>query len=346
MAINSVGYPGSVDSIQWAKLADELGQRYGVADYNDWRVSPVVGPDRTVAIAAGTGFGRGILDVNTAPVNIQLAAGTGAAGTLRFDLIVARRTWGATNATTFQAITGTSTPVVPAGRLSGPGDVDDQPIALVRITTGSTVPIIELDMRTWPSKISTATDTRALVDAVYGDQAIIGTTRYRRGFDSSNNPAWITDEQPWSSWSPTWSFAYTAGFVGNGILRGRYRLLGSNTCAIELELTFGSTTNGGVGEWAFGYPPNIRPSTTTAEHWIGAKVYVPRAGGQLPASAWLRQDRIYVYSGYSAGDSRQSTVRNATGPNPDLGTSIPHADNDFAWAVGANLMVNGVFETA
>lgn len=188
MSIVSIGYPGTIDAVEWASLAEELGAAYGVIGPDDWKVTVIVGPDRTVAVAPGTGFGRGIMDTNSAAVNLQHASvGSG----VRYDMICAHRNW-STPATTFTIVEGTSSPVIPSARDASPGTVDDQPLALVKITSGSTVPVIEADLRTWPSKVVAVNDLRALVDPKLGDEAVLESTgvRYRRVLDSVGSPVW------------------------------------------------------------------------------------------------------------------------------------------------------------
>lgn len=197
MAISSsIGYPGTVDAVQWASLTEELGAAYSVVSKDDWKVTVVTGPDRTVSVASGTGFGRGVMDVNSAPVNLQHASVS--SGT-RYDLVCAHRNW-STPATTFTIVQGTSAAVIPAARAVSPGALDDQPLALVRITSGSTIPVIEADLRTWPSKIITVNDLRALVDPRLGDEAVLSTTkvRYRRILDVGGNPIWAVSSDVFS----------------------------------------------------------------------------------------------------------------------------------------------------
>lgn len=186
MAINSYGYPGTINSIQWSKMSEELGGAYSVADTNDLAGSIVVGPDRTISIAAGTAFGRGVMDVVTAAVQVQLD--TVATGS-RWDLVALRRNW-TTNATTIVKVNGGGTATIPSGRLSGPGVQDDQPLLLVQITAGNTTPTAILDLRTWGSKLITAKSLIGIVDARYGDEAEVDGIRYSRTVDGTGAGIW------------------------------------------------------------------------------------------------------------------------------------------------------------
>lgn len=198
--VTSYGYSpgggdGSIDATHWAQIQEELGEAYGVSGAADWKVTTVSGVDRTVRVAAGSGFGRGVYDVvagDTAPT-VQLDVVSSGS---RFDLVVARRTWGVTPATTFTKVPGTGSQSIPSGRLTGPGIVDDQPLALVQVTAGSSNAVVVKDLRTWASKVITAADLMALVDAKYGDEAVVGDTRYRYVLDASGSLRWTPVPAP------------------------------------------------------------------------------------------------------------------------------------------------------
>lgn len=148
MAIISVGYDGAVTESQWSDMIKKIGaSEYGVVTPNDWKVTPVTGADRTISIAPGKGWGHGVFDENTAPVQIQLD--TVVSGS-RYDLIVMRRDWtGIGGSSTFVKVNGTSAVQIPPGRTSGPGVIDDQPIALVQVNAGQTAPGVIRDLRVW-----------------------------------------------------------------------------------------------------------------------------------------------------------------------------------------------------
>jgi hypothetical protein len=148
MAIISVGYDGAVTESQWADMIKKVGSaEYGVVGLNDWRVEPVPSADRTISIATGKGWGHGVFDENTASVTIQLD--TVSSGS-RWDLIVMKRDWtGVGGSSTFVKVNGTSAMEIPVGRISGPGVIDDQPIALVQVNAGQTAPGTIVDLRVW-----------------------------------------------------------------------------------------------------------------------------------------------------------------------------------------------------
>lgn len=149
MAITSVGYDGTINEVQWASMISKVGMSaYGVADVPSWKVTAVPGVDRTVSIAAGVGWGYGVYDVSSTNVTIQLD--TVSSGS-RWDLIVARRDWtGTGGVTTFAKVNGGTAKIIP-GRTTGPGVVDEQPIALVQIIAGQSQPGTIVDLRCWSS---------------------------------------------------------------------------------------------------------------------------------------------------------------------------------------------------
>lgn len=148
MAITSVGYDGVVNETQWAALIKKVGAaEYGVVGVDDWKVTPVVGADRTVSIAPGKGWGHGVFDENTAAVALQLDPITTG---VRYDLIVMRRDWtGTGGVSTFAKVTGTDAVQIPTGRTTGPGVIDEQPIALVQVIAGQATVGVIRDLRCW-----------------------------------------------------------------------------------------------------------------------------------------------------------------------------------------------------
>lgn len=134
--------------IAWAEAHPLIGAgAYGVVGGSDWKVTAVAGADRTVSIAPGFGWGRGVTDLTVANETIQLDTVTSGS---RWDLIVARRDWTPTaGESKFMKINGGATKAIPGGRLTGPGGIDDQPLALVQVTAGQTQPTAIVDLRCW-----------------------------------------------------------------------------------------------------------------------------------------------------------------------------------------------------
>lgn len=147
MAITSIGYDGSVSEAQWAKLIPMASaSHYGVDNASHWKVTahPTLGLG--VNIALGTGWGQGVVD--TSDASESLASTTVTSGT-RWDMVVARRNWSGTGGnTSFAFVTGSSSKSLPT-RNTSPGSLDDQPLALVQFTAGSSAPTSIIDLRCW-----------------------------------------------------------------------------------------------------------------------------------------------------------------------------------------------------
>jgi hypothetical protein len=132
----------------WADAFPVIGQaKYAVRSPLDWKVTAVSGQDRTVSIAAGRGLGHGVTDKTVANDTIQLdTIVTGS----RWDMIACRRDWTPTaGESAFVKVNGGATATIPGGRQATPGNIDDQPIALVQVTAGQTQPTAIIDLRTW-----------------------------------------------------------------------------------------------------------------------------------------------------------------------------------------------------
>lgn len=192
MAITSVGYDGSVNEAQWAKLIPLVGSsHYGVAGSADWKVTAHATMDRGVNIAVGSGWGHGILDTSDATVSLQ--GGTVPAGN-RWDCVVARRNWSGTGGITqFLLIPGTGTKQIPS-RNTTPGTIDDQPIALVQFTAGQTAPTQIIDLRCWARNGGmVAKDDLALTYLKEpGSSVSINGTTWNCSLDANGNASWAS----------------------------------------------------------------------------------------------------------------------------------------------------------
>lgn len=197
MAISSVGYAGTVDAAQWADLVWRAGgSEYGVVGFGDWRVS-VGGGTRQVSVAAGKGWGHGVVDSNSAPVVLTHSS---VPSGQRWDLIVAHRNWN-TNTTTFAIVAGGSAKVIPA-RDSDIGDEADQPIALVRINAGATTVAEIVDLRCIPGD-----NGMVIFDALslsylsaVGTEVRLDDIVWSRVVDNLGSPRWIQSDQGDTGW--------------------------------------------------------------------------------------------------------------------------------------------------
>ena len=182
----------------WADAHPAIGlARYGVRSPLDWKVTAVAGLDRTVSINAGRGFGHGITDKTVDNETIQLdviASGS------RWDLIVCRRDWTPTaGESKFMKINGGATAVIPGGRTVGPGNIDDQPIALVQVTAGQTQPTAIIDLRTWAGDggglIANDDLVRSYLNST-GTRLNINGQDWIRRVGANDTPEWYGPDEP------------------------------------------------------------------------------------------------------------------------------------------------------
>lgn len=218
MAITSVGYDGTVTDNQWATLAPSVGvAKYGVAGYSDWR--PTIGGagTRPVTIAAGSGWGYGVRDTNSAPVTLNLSS---VPSGNRWDLIVANRNWG-TSTTTFAVVEGGSAKQIPA-RENTPGTEDEQPIALARVAAGSSTVQELVDLRVQPSTGgAVAHDPLALQYlSEIGSVIRIGDTEWTRKSDAGT-PTWSSVDVADTGWLTNLTVNYGAHFGQGASIRMR-----------------------------------------------------------------------------------------------------------------------------
>ncbi len=232
---SSIGYEGTVTEAGWSKLADLVGQPYAVGGPNDWAVSAVTGVDRTVRIAAGWGYGHGVLDTLDASVTVQhplIASG------VRWDTIVVRRDWttpAGSGTTTINYLVGGASSTIAGTVRIGPGVVDDQVLALVQLTAGVQVPTAVIDLRALPLPLLVATSSTR--PGTYGrpapkqGQTIFETDTSR--LVTWNGATWKTAADPPSS------LVTVAGpSIGNWFAGGRFaRWKRNGVVTIDVELT-------------------------------------------------------------------------------------------------------------
>ena len=193
MTISSGGYPGTFTAppSRWATMQQGLGLRYWVGSAASLLATPLQAGTRQLSLAPGDFGGHGVVDTSTGET-VQLpvvASGT------RYFLIVARRTWGATNATTIEVIdAGTAVATLPT-RNTQPGVVDDQPLWLVPMTAGLSVPGTPIDLRLIGGYGKGAFQANSDLVRQYatfeGLELVIGTTRWRRGSGGSGSAEWV-----------------------------------------------------------------------------------------------------------------------------------------------------------
>jgi len=146
--IVSYGYTGAIEpNVPFATWQMVVGQRgYWCKDSGDCKPTGLSTGTYQVQIAPGWLGAHGVADNVTEAEVVPLTPPS--SGRLYY-LIVLHRDWSASTST-FQALPGgNSLPSSLPSRTTGPGVADDQPIALVSLAAGDTVPTITYDLRMW-----------------------------------------------------------------------------------------------------------------------------------------------------------------------------------------------------
>ena len=188
MALTAAGFDGPLAEGDLAVIVAAGGQPYGAPESpGDLKVTTVTGQVLTVAVAAGNVTGWGVRVKST--TSLTLALGSIASGT-RWDLVYLRRDW-TTNTVTIGSRPGTATKAYPAARNVTPGTVDDQPLALVQVTAGQSLPTAVVDLRVFPSKVFSVDDLLAAPTDLGTDVVLPTGARFHRSNNTSGVPTWL-----------------------------------------------------------------------------------------------------------------------------------------------------------
>lgn len=253
----SYGYDGPITADVWALMQQGVGTDYAAATVTACRVTATTSGAQ---VGAGAIAGWGVLDVLPAPVGVALAApGSGTS----WWMIVARRTWGSTKATTFVAIpagTGARPTVLPA-RNTTPGTADDQPLALVGWTAGQSQPGTVVDLRVCgPAGQQLAFDQQALQYLERPGRLVrIGTTNWVCGMNLSGTLEWVSGSD--------------ANGTSGSNANGTWRKLPDGTQFCQTEMTFPANPGASQAKlWTFPatfvVPPHVTvtPESTAPQN--------------------------------------------------------------------------------
>lgn len=261
MSITSVGYDGTVNELKWAGLAKLVGDLGNVDGFGDLAVSIAGTGTLPVTVAAGTLFGRGVLDVNSAPV--LLNAGALGSGT-RYDTVVMARDW-SSNTSVLALRAGGATPVATLTN-TNPGVLDDQPLALIKIVAGQAAVQQVIPLVGTSGKI---TSFASIVTAAQ----MPSSTQY--AFDRSTGHLWawklpqVGGAAAWMDlMAPEWrAIGLPSSVVPAGSTVPAFcRINGITYLRGVWAKTDGSTFVGGGGTGGLGYslgtlPPGYRPGS-------------------------------------------------------------------------------------
>jgi hypothetical protein len=191
VSFTTTGYGNTYSSEGWATAHPTIGlATYGVRSPADWKVSAVPGQDRTVSIAAGRGFGGGVTDKTVDAETLQLDPVESGS---RWDIVACRRNWG-TATSSFSKVNGGPNMGLTLARESVIGNIDEQPLALVRVTAGEQVPSEIIDLRTWSGDGGGIVAAHELVKSFLnktGTRLNINGVDWVRRVGADGNPEWV-----------------------------------------------------------------------------------------------------------------------------------------------------------
>lgn len=138
------------------------------------------------------------------------------------------------------------------------------------------------------------------------------------------------DNNAWASYGITWTSDGVPPSIGNGTLEGYFKQIGKNVF-IRVKLIFGTTTNGGTGNWYFSLPVNAAVSY----------------GVQFPCSilndglAWYQGTVNGQYGGFV--DKTAVIVQSGGGANSSQGLTATHP---FTFGNLDSVQFNGTYEAS
>jgi hypothetical protein len=282
-ADSTAGFVGEVSTAQTPAVFGH-GSRYSVEGPGDLRVTAGGAGDRALTVAAGTAWGDAVLATWDGPTVMNAAAGT------RWNTLVNRRDWGAETATLTLLQGGTARALAPGVQLRNPTastgagyTYADQPIALVRTTSGETAIQEVVDLRCWAGDgglLAAAPEALQYLTEP-GTQVRIGTTLHTRIISGSGNPAWVADsfapyQKVTSFGSSVENSGWTIANLGSYLIRDGKR----RTMFLEQRRVSGTVQAGSNGSIA-----NLQVFTlvTASDRPIGSvpltMTYLETAGG-------------------------------------------------------------------
>lgn len=324
----SRGYGGADQGISepdWALVSPHIGSAYPVVIGNDDLKVTVATGDRTVRVAAGVAVGFGVQVTLPTAVTLQLAAAP--TGSNRWDAIVLRRDWTANPGGTSDILvvqnSVNNSKTLPAALKVLPGEQHDQLIALVQVSSNSTLPSAVEDLRVRASKIYTAVSLLALPAPLLGAEAVVGAagTRYRGGFNSAGNLAWLPPSSGWQWATQSAVLSSGPGFTGTnmGIRGGLNPTTGDVQLDIRLRRTGSAITPSATGNFS----PDILLATVAAPY--RPNTFITLTGQyRSSAGAWYQFGGVLGADGLLTVYGGTGGVPLATWPTPDSHSARAH----------------------
>lgn len=245
MAQTSVGFKGTVNEIQWSRIANLSGQGGCLEKIGDLAVSQVAGV-RSVSVAAGSAFGDGVLTTLSSAETVALPTPTNG----QWYLLVLNRLW--SDSSTRLAIrnssttSGTASGLVPtsypASTKTAVGSECDLPIAWLWANSAGTavtvVPILRVSAAVQPRRGDATTR-----DLVFGAPAALAAQSFMQGMGWFNTTLGY-EERYSSAYDATLNPNGRAGSAGwypaPGSIKGS---LARSKSLVQLDSTFAGLNN-------------------------------------------------------------------------------------------------------
>ncbi|GAB2767476.1 hypothetical protein [Sinomonas soli] len=268
MAIVSMGYDGPITEPQIATIVPDSGSAlFGVDGGGDWQVTAHPTLAGVLNIAPGAGWGPMVRDVSDAIAQVAQTSLPGT-GQSRWDLVAMRRDWRPSGGLSgFVIVDGSATKALPeaaaavsgTGRQIWPGQVHDQPIALVQWVGGQSKPAVIVDLRTWAANggvLAKDTLVHGAMDQV-GSKVRIGGDEWFRELDANGSPVWTNLDAPgpWMALAPGNDWVVPTGTAAQCRLISRGKLL-----EVRAFLSYGGSETVVPGWIAARFPAGMAPS--------------------------------------------------------------------------------------
>jgi hypothetical protein len=137
----------------------------------------------------------------------------------------------------------------------------------------------------------------------------------------------------WQSWTPTWKiFSGADAVVGNGVLTGRYSIVG-HTVYYSIRVTTGTTTVFGASYWMFTLPFPVAAIAVT----------------DLCGSVSIRAVSGAMYVGAVTPGAYHFGIANTVGltASTQAGvTALVYGSHPFNWTNGDQMWISGFYEAA
>lgn len=130
----------------------------------------------------------------------------------------------------------------------------------------------------------------------------------------------------WTGYIPTWTAVTTNPVIGNGTNLGRWLRYGKTLNGLNIQITAGSTTTFGTGNWLLTLP--VSPVLSTHLFLTGT-AFDSSAGVAGSFPIWLQGDTTTSF-----------TVREFNNVTPGLAGVQVAAASPMTWAVGDILTIN------